>query len=272
MALNLWQRATRACENARVYLSRRAVRGRTGLVACVIALAPACGTLKNFNVFSVDNDKELGEEAYGQILQGEQLVKGGSAYEMVNRLKNKLVAAAHADDPSLVELFNWEVQLIDNDGTVNAFALPGGKMAVYTGILPVAQTEAGLAVVMGHEIAHVIERHGTEAMTRAYTAEVIIEIFAGSNKDLSGLTANLLQLKFGRNAELEADRKGLRYMAMAGYDPRVAVDFWTRMSQLGGDAPPEWMSTHPAHDTRIQQIESLLPEVIPIYEANKAKP
>ena len=191
---------------------------------------------------------------------------------MCERVMERLVDAARSFSPEIVNSFNWQVTVIEADETVNAFALPGGKMAVYTGILPVARGEAGLAVVMGHEIAHVIERHGTEAMTRQIGAATLIQItFTGTTAEMAELGYGLISLKFGRGAELQADQLGLLYMAKAGYDPRVAVEFWTRMSELGGGAPPEWLSTHPAHETRISQLEELLPEAVSIYEADQAQ-
>lgn len=244
-------------------------RWRTALIFGLAAVAPGCA---NLNLFSVNQDAELGAQAYTEILGPEKLITSGADHAMVTRLMEELVEAARYEEPAMVDAFEWEVSLIDNDEVVNAFALPGGKMAVYTGILPVAGSDAGLAVVMGHEIGHVIERHGTQAMTRQYGAAVLIEIVTdgAAAKELANVASSLVHLKFGRSAELEADRRGLMYMARAGYDPREARDFWTRMSQMGGDAPPEWLSTHPSHENRIRQIEELLKEAIPIYEANKA--
>lgn len=250
-------------------LRGRLFRGRTALIVGLAAVAPGCA---NLNLFSVNQDAELGAQAYTEILGPEKLITSGADHAMVTRLMEELVEAARYEEPAMVDAFEWEVSLIDNDEVVNAFALPGGKMAVYTGILPVAGSDAGLAVVMGHEIGHVIERHGTEAMTRQYGAAVLIEIVTdgAAAKELANVASSLVHLKFGRSAELEADRRGLMYMARAGYDPREAREFWTRMSQMGGDAPPEWLSTHPSHENRIRQIEELLKEAVPIYEANKA--
>jgi predicted Zn-dependent protease len=222
-------------------------------------------------MFTLDDDKILGAQAYVSLLSEEALAPPGPTTAMVEEVTMRLVTAAKSVDPQVANAFDWEVSVIQNDEVVNAFCLPGGKMAVYTGILPVAGDDTGLAVVMGHEIAHAIERHGTEAMTRQYGAELLIQILLeGTAQEWAGLGSSLLQLSYGRDAELEADRRGLRYMARAGYDPRAAVDFWTRMAELGGGAPPEILSTHPSNAHRINQIKSLLPGVIPIYEANRA--
>jgi len=287
-----FMRRERGAGAAGVYRRPRSWARRAAACLTILAL----GSCKNFNVFTIQDDAELGQQAYAQILggaaggaqaaapqedQGEKsgsaplkLVKSGPSYQMVNRAMERLVAAAREEEPEIVDAFTWEVSLIADDATVNAFALPGGKMAVYTGILPVAESETGLAVVMGHEIGHVIERHGTEAMTKQMTAAVLLDILVqGDERQIAEVANSLVQLKFGRSAELEADRRGLMYMARAGYDPREAVHFWERMTSLGGGSPPEWLSTHPSHDTRIQQLQDLLSEAIPVYEASqKPKP
>ncbi|MDF1838977.1 MAG: M48 family metallopeptidase [Planctomycetota bacterium] len=243
----------------------KGLRRNLGLAALLV-VTTSC----QLNAFSPQQDVEMGLQSYDQILENERVITSGSDVRMVNQIMDRLVAAAAAEKPELVDLFQWEVRLLDNDEMVNAFCLPGGKMAVYTGILPVAGGETGLAVVMGHEIAHALERHGTEAVTRQMGASTIIEILVGQDyQGLANLGANLVGLKFGRGAELEADRSGLRYMARAGYDPREAAAFWGRMSAGGGDAPPEWLSTHPSGDSRIEQIESLLPEAMELYEASR---
>ena len=240
-----------------------------GVHAALLTLTLAFTSCQN--MFTLDDDKTLGAQAYVSLLSEETLAPPGPTTAMVEEVTKRLVTAAKSVDPQVANAFDWEVSVIQNDEVVNAFCLPGGKMAVYTGILPVAGDDTGLAVVMGHEIAHAIERHGTEAMTRQYGAELLIQILLeGTAQEWAGLGSSLLQLSYGRDAELEADRRGLRYMARAGYDPRAAVDFWTRMAELGGGAPPEILSTHPSNANRINQIKSLLPGVIPIYEANRA--
>ena len=284
-----FMRRERGAGAAGVYRRHRSKARR--VAGCLTLLA--LGSCANFNVFTIEDDAELGEQAYAQILGGAaggaqgstpleeetsepaplKLVKSGPSHQMVNRAMQRLVAAAREEEPEIVDAFNWEVSLIADDATVNAFALPGGKMAVYTGILPVAETETGLAVVMGHEIGHVIERHGTEAMTKQIGVSALLDILVqGEARQIAEVGNSLLQLKFGRSAELEADRRGLMYMARAGYDPRESVRFWERMTALGGGSPPAWLSTHPSHDQRIQQLQDLLSEAIPVYEANRSKP
>jgi len=227
----------------------------------------------NFNVLSIDDDVTMGLQAYDQATGGERVITSGAQKEMVEEIMHNLVAAARVEKPDLVDRFQWEVRLLDNDQTVNAFCLPGGKMAVYTGILPIALTDTGLAVVMGHEIAHALERHGTEAVSRQMGTDLLLQIITGGEPgQLAQLAGSLTSLKFGRGAELEADRSGLRYMARAGYNPTEAVGFWQRMAGGGGQSPPEWLSTHPSNSTRIEQIQELLPEAMELYNQSGGVP
>ncbi|MEM7308817.1 MAG: M48 family metallopeptidase [Planctomycetota bacterium] len=242
-------------------------------LACpLVLLVAGCTTTpvtgsRSFNLFSPAEDVQLGAEAYEQILAGERLVTSGPELQMVQRVMDRLVAVA--DDPG----YEWEVRLIDNDQTVNAFALPGGKMAVYTGILPVCETEAGLAVVMGHEIGHVVAQHGTQRMSRSMGAEAILTaIDLGDFQTLAeGAYGLLLEMPWGRGDESESDHIGLVYMARAGYDPSEATRFWSRMASLSGGGGPEFLSTHPSHETRISDLEALMPEARKIYQAALAR-
>jgi len=176
-----------------------------------------------------------------------------------------------------VEGFTWEFNVV-NDNSVNAWCMPGGKVVVYTGILPVTQNEAGLAVVMGHEIAHAIARHGNERMSQGIalqgagmTLDVLTSQKPGLARDLFmqsvGIGGQLGMLKYSRTHETEADKMGLVFMAIAGYDPREAPQFWQRMSQQGGgQAPPELLSTHPSDETRMSDLEAYMPEALKYYK------
>lgn len=168
--------------------------------------------------------------------------------------------------------FEWEFNLAD-ENTVNAWCMPGGKVMFYTGILPICQDEAGIAVVMGHEIAHAIARHGNERMSQGMLAQGIGAIgqigTSGSSPAVQaifnqsfGIGSQLGLLKFSRNNESEADKLGLVFMTMAGYEPATAAEFWKRMASAKGDgqAPPEFMSTHPSDERRIADILEYLPE------------
>ncbi len=173
--------------------------------------------------------------------------------------------------------YNWEFNLVE-DPQINAWCMPGGKVVVYTGILPATKDETGLAVVMGHEIAHAIADHGNERMSQQLVLQMggtalstALESKPEETKALWMTTFGVgaqygAVLPFSRLHESEADHLGLIFMAMAGYDPNEAVGFWTRMSKMGGQKPPEFMSTHPSDDTRIRQIKEHLPEAMKYYK------
>jgi predicted Zn-dependent protease len=255
------------------YRCTQALRGWGLVLLALLAVgAPSCQTVsvtgrKQFNRYSIADDKQLGGEVYNEHLKGAKLLSSGPQYAQVKRVVERLIPAV--DDPG----FDWEFRVIDDPETVNAWCLPGGKMAVYTGILPVTQDDAGLAVVMGHEIAHAVARHGTERASSQEIVGVGVGLAAMKVTALSeyqqavGVFLDLFAFKpWGRNHELEADHIGLMYMARAGYDPRAAPEFWRRMSALSsGQAPPEFLSTHPSDARRIAEIEKLLPEALKVY-------
>lgn len=172
--------------------------------------------------------------------------------------------------------FKWEFNLVE-DNTVNAWCMPGGKVVFYTGILPITKDEKGIAVVMGHEIAHAIARHGNERMSQGLALQgggIALSLALADKPELTqslfqqayGLGGQLGMLKYSRSHESEADKMGLVFMAMAGYDPREAVEFWKRMAAQGGQKPPEFLSTHPSDDTRIKDLEAFMPEALKYYK------
>jgi predicted Zn-dependent protease len=179
---------------------------------------------------------------------------------------------------SEIKKYKWEFNLIEDDKTANAWCMPGGKVAFYTGILPLTRDENGLAVVMGHEIAHAVAKHGNERMSQALLVQLGgVALSVALSKQpaqtsqiftaVYGVSANVgVLLPYSRLHEKEADRIGLILMAKAGYDPREAIPFWQRMNEKGGDRPPEFLSTHPAPETRIQHIQSLIPEAMRYYQ------
>ena len=174
--------------------------------------------------------------------------------------------------------FAWEFNLIDDPKMVNAWCMPGGKVAFYTGIMPICKDEEGVAVVMGHEVAHAIANHGRERMSQQMIAQYGLGTLSalmgqnpGAGKELLmqavGAGAGVGMLKFSREHESEADHMGLIFMAMAGYDPNAAPKFWERMSaQGGGQEPPEFISTHPSHSTRIKDLQKWIPEAMKHYK------
>ena len=180
-----------------------------------------------------------------------------------------------------IKNYQWEFNLIEDDKTVNAWCMPGGKVAVYTGILPVTQDETGLAVVMGHEIAHAIAKHGNERMSQGLLVQLGgmgLSAALGSNPSATsqifmaayGAGAQLgILLPYSRVHESEADRIGLILMAKAGYDPRQAIPFWERMNARAGARAPEFLSTHPAPESRIENLRNYMSEALPYYKKSQ---
>lgn len=227
-----------------------------------------------------------GVQQYGQTLKEAKLSDDKAAAAMVHKVGMRIANAAEAflrqsGRPDLAGSFNWEFNLIDDDKTANAWVLPGGKAAVYTGILKYTQNETGLAVVLGHEVAHVLANHGNERMSQSLLTQLGGVALAVAVSQKPAETQNLFMQAYGlgtsvgfllpysRLHESEADHIGLVLMAMAGYDPREAIPFWQRMNEEGGSRPPELLSTHPAPQTRIANIQRLLPEALPYYERSK---
>jgi len=173
--------------------------------------------------------------------------------------------------------FQWEFNLVE-DPAINAWCMPGGKVVFYSGIMPLCKDETGVAVVMGHEIAHAVAKHGSERMSQQlgvqFGAVALSVLLAEKPQETQNLfltaygvgTTVGMVLPYSRQHEYEADRLGLIFMAMAGYDPSAAVDFWRRMSALGGEKPPAFLSTHPSDDARIRNLQKVLPEAMTYYK------
>ena len=208
----------------------------------------------------------MGEEAYRQILRQSVLSDNSRALRAVREVGERIARVADRPD------YRWEFRVIYDPEMVNAFALPGGKVAVYTGLFPVARDDAGLAVVLGHEVAHALLRHAGERMSQSgiVGAGLALVGASGVNPQILqalGLGASVgLILPFSRAQEAEADRVGLILMAKAGYDPRVAVELWERMEKKeSGQSPPEFLSTHPGYQRRTQQLKEWIPEALEYY-------
>jgi predicted Zn-dependent protease len=218
---------------------------------------------------SQEEELALGLQSYQKVLKESKLSQDPKINEMVRDVGMKLAQVADRPD------YKWEFTVIEDDKAMNAFCLPGGKVAVYTGILPITRDEAGMAVVLSHEIGHAIARHGAERISTQELAKVgelgLIVALGGKDPQTVraidsayGIGAGVgIILPFSRKHESEADHIGLILMAKAGYDPQTAVDFWQRMLEAKQDkkAPPEFLSTHPSDERRIQQIKQWLPEV-----------
>lgn len=215
------------------------------------------------------------------LTQNPSLPSGDSQSQMVKNVGAKIQSAVtrylgQKKMSDRVKGYKWEFNLV-NDNTVNAWCMPGGKVVVYSGLLPVTQDEAGLAVVMGHEIAHAIARHGNERMSQGLVTQlggigmqVALAQKPKETQDIFmqayGIGSTLGTLKYSRVHESEADKMGLVFMAMAGYDPSTAIAFWERMAKQGGAKPLQILSTHPSDETRIKDIKAFLPEALKYYK------
>lgn len=258
----------------------------------LIALTWACTTVpltgrkQLTGVISSDQVIAMSAGAYKQVLDSIPLSDNQEQVDMIKRVGSNIKTAVEkylkdTGNGSLLDGFDWEFNLIDNDSTVNAWAMPGGKVAFYTGILPICKDDLGVAVVMGHEVAHAIAKHGQERMNQNYAKQVGLSLGAialGQDPSVSqqmvfraiGVGTDLTLLKFSRTHESEADELGLTFMAIAGYDPSEAPKFWERMAAgSGGGAPPEFMSTHPSHETRIKRLNDALPKALEYYRESE---
>lgn len=245
----------------------------------VLAIAVACVTTpvtnrQAINLVSDAQMTQLGLQAWREVLAKEKVSRDPRLNEIITRVGRRIAAASG-------ENYDWEFVVIDSPKTVNAFCLPGGKIAVYTGILPVAKNEAALAAVMGHEVAHATARHGAERMSQGLVAQFGMQVVDGAMKDsrYRGLAVGALGLgaQFGvllpysRLHEAEADKIGLLYMAKAGYDPAEAPALWLRMAGEG-QRVPEFASTHPDPLKRAKLLEKSIPDVMPAWTASERQP
>jgi predicted Zn-dependent protease len=237
---------------------------------------------QQFNIVPDFLINSMALQSYNEFLSQSKLSRNIGQYQMVKRVGNRIRAAVerYCEEHNCYEKiadYEWEFNLVE-DPNVNAWCMPGGKVVVYTGILPIAQNDAGLAVVMGHEIAHAFAKHGSERMSQALLVDMggialstAIETKPAQTQELFkqsyGIGTQLgIILPYSRVQENEADHLGLIFMAMAGYDPHEAVAFWERMAaEKKGAKTPEFLSTHPADATRIQNIKDLIPEAMQYY-------
>jgi len=260
------------------------------LIVLIISVAVlyACATVpvtgrKQLSLVSSAEINQMSATQYQDVIKTGPISTNQEQTAMVKRVGVRIQKAVEkymADKGASDQLagFNWEFNLIQDDKTVNAWCMPGGKVAFYTAILPICKDEDGIAVVMGHEVAHAIANHGAERMSQGMLAEFGLSTIGaamGQNPTATqqifmqavGMGTNVGMLKFSRSHESEADHMGLIFMAMAGYDPNTAPKFWERMSTMsGGEAPPEFLSTHPSHATRIKDLEGWIPEAMQYYK------
>jgi len=248
------------------------------LIALVLLGAVACETVpitgrSQIMLVPEGDEVKMGLASYQEILGKSKVSADTRLSEQVTRVGRRIAAATERTD------YQWEFKVIE-DSQVNAFCLPGGKVAVYTGILPITRDDAGLAAVLGHEVSHAIARHGGERLSQemavhGLTLATTQTLLAGRDPGTVQLVSGVLGagasvgllLPWGRAQESEADHLGLIFMAMAGYDPHEAPEFWKRMAgKAAGKAAPEFASTHPSDETRMRQIEQELPEAMTYYK------
>ena len=262
-------------------------------IICIFATALAMtgcstNTITNRSQLKLFSEATLQQEAltqYRGFLSENRVLSntGNKDAEMVKRVGNRIAKAittyySGKGLSSQLEGYNWEFNLV-NDAQVNAWCMPGGKVVVYTGLLQVTQNEAALAIVMGHEITHAIAEHGNERMSQATLAQglqVAGDLFTSNRAQANSIFNSIygpaaqvgVLLPNSRKQELEADRFGLIFAALAGYNPREAIPFWQRMAKAGenGQKPPVFLSSHPADDQRIAQLQKYMPEALTYYK------
>lgn len=238
---------------------------------------------KQLNLLPESEMISMSLTSYSDFMKTNPVSPDNVSFEIVRQVGTDISAAVtkyFADNnlSSRLEGYKWEFNLVKNDSTPNAWCMPGGKVVVYSGILPYTKDKNGLAVVLSHEIAHAVARHGNERMSQELLTQFGAVALSEAIKQKPAETQSIfngayglgsqfgLLLPFSREHELEADKLGLIFMAMAGYDPQTAIPFWERMSAKSGTKPPEFMSTHPSDATRIAKIKEALPEVMPYYK------
>ena len=259
------------------------------IILCFSILLIACErniiTGRNqLNLVSEGDLQSMALVQYKAFLSTNRVVAAGNKdAEMVRRVGERLAIAVkqyYKDKrlPNALDNYKWEFNLVDNK-EVNAWCMPGGKVVVYTGILPITQNETALAIVLGHEITHAVVGHGSERMSRALAAQGLGGL-VGATLGANTKAVNIFNSVYGvgaeygallpnsRKQELEADHYGLIFAASAGYNPQEAIDFWTRMANLGnGQKPPAFLSDHPSDEQRLQKIREIMPEALRYYRS-----
>jgi predicted Zn-dependent protease len=262
---------------------KRILMVSAALLAIYACTSVAVTGRKQLNLIPNSEIMPMVNQEYAAVIKKGPLSTNREQTDMVKRVGVRIQKAveqymAQKNLSAQLQGFEWEFNLIDDPKMANAWCMPGGKVAFYTGIMPICKDEEGVAVVMGHEVAHAIANHGRERMSQQMLAQYglgTLSALMGQNPTAGrellmqavGAGTGIGMLKFSREHESEADRMGLIFMAMAGYDPNGAPKFWERMgAESGGQAPPEFLSTHPSHSTRIKDLQSWIPEAMQYYK------
>ena len=253
------------------------------LTACVLNLVTG---RKQLSLVPESELQLMATNQYHAFLDENKVLKSSNKEAaMVDRVGGRIANAittfyTKKGDKEVIDGYSWEFNTVESKD-INAWCMPGGKVVVYTGILPVTKSETGLAIVMGHEIAHAVAKHGNERMSQAMVQQMGGMALQVALANEPQQTQDLFMMSFGigsqlgailpwsRQQETEADKYGLIFAAMAGYDPREAIPFWQRMSEVGGGSPPQFLSTHPSDETRIKKLNQFMPEAMKYYNKQK---
>jgi predicted Zn-dependent protease len=265
----------------------------TVIIITLLALLISCATVpitgrQQLTIIPQSELLSMSFSEYHQLIKESKISTDQEKTALVRKVGKNIALSANQfmkenRMESELKSYKWEFNLIQEDSTINAFCMPGGKVAVYTGILPLTQDETGLAVVVGHEVAHALANHGGERMSQGLIQQLggmTLQAALANKPEMTQTLAMMaygvgsevgVMLPFSRLHESEADHIGLILMARAGYDPRLAVPFWERMAEMGGAKPPEFLSTHPADQRRIADIQKELPEALKYYQVGGGK-
>ncbi len=260
---------------------------RIATIACLFLLITACATgiagRSQFLLFSEESAIASSKQAYTQLLtplaEGGKINTDRKLKARVNKITGRIVAQAVLLRPE-TKSWDWEIKIIDDAEMVNAWAMAGGKMALYTGLVQkIKPTDDELAQVIGHEISHALAKHSAEKMSIATVSQVgVMAVGIATDQDavtMTGATlaaAMVITLPNSRTMESEADRIGIELAAKAGYNPKAAATLWNKMGKLGGDKPPQLLSTHPNPASREKTLKALAPEMMPYYLTKNSRP
>ena len=233
-------------------------------LSAVFLIASSCGNSKQgggkgLNLFTIDQDKQLGAQVDAEIMANPQQfplldsIKYREVYSYINSIRNTILNSGNV---RYKDEFQWQIKVIHDDNTLNAFCTPGGYIYVYTGILKFLDSEDQFAGVLAHEIAHADLRHSTRQMTQMYGIEVLLAVLAGDRELIRQVSAGLIGLKFSRNHETEADYNSVKYLCPTVYNAAGGGGFFQKITEMGGSQPPEFLSTHPSPDNRIEAFNN----------------